>query len=112
MPVSRGRRSRKISYEDVVEAARPHHLDLLRHWLPDGRLKGPEWESRNPTREDRSLGSFKCNVHSGKWADFATGDKGGDIISLAAYLFSCSQWEAARGIARMIGLSTSEAHHG
>ena len=38
------------------------------------------------------------------WADFATGDKGGDVISLAAFLFGLSQAEAARRIAGMLGL--------
>ena len=40
----------------------------------------------NPTRPDRRAGSFKVNLRTGRWADFATGDKGGDAVSLAAYL--------------------------
>ena len=36
----------------------------------------------NPRRADRNLGSFKVNRYNGRWCDFATGDKGGDPISL------------------------------
>ena len=59
---------------------------LLRRWLPDGRLLGHEYTARNPTRADRQAGSFRINVNSGKWADFACDAKGGDVISLVAYL--------------------------
>lgn len=44
---------------------------------------------------------------NGRWADFATGDKGGDAISLRAYIDRSTQAEAARKIMRMIG-----ANHG
>jgi hypothetical protein len=77
---------------------------ILRRWLPDGRRQGGEWVARNPRRVDRHLGSFLINLGSGKWADFATGDRGGDVISLAAYLGGCSQIEAARRLAEMLGV--------
>ena len=40
----------------------------------------------NPTRNDRRPGSFKINIRTGRWCDFATGDRGGDPVSLVAYL--------------------------
>jgi len=73
---------------------------LVRCWLPDGRQEGSEWVARNPRRADRNLGSFKINLCTGNWADFATGDKGGDAISLLAYLRRVSQAKAARLLAR------------
>ncbi len=72
--------------------------------LPDGRLVGREYTARNPTRADMRLGSFRNNVNSGRWADFATGDKGGDVVSLAAYLSGTGQAEAARALADMLGV--------
>ena len=48
--------------------------------VPHGRRLGSEWIARNPTRADRHLGSFKINLRTGRWADFATGDAGGDLI--------------------------------
>lgn len=77
---------------------------LARRWLPDGRLVGREWVACNPTRVDRHLGSFSVNLVSGRWADFATGDKGGDPVSLAAYLAGTGQTEAARSLATMLGV--------
>jgi len=75
----------------------------LQRWLPDGKREGNEYISCNPTRYDQHVGSFKINIHNGHWADFATSDKGGDIISLAAYLFNLTQFEAAQRIIDMLG---------
>src|SRR3712207_6413551 len=91
-------------FADVRPAAHVAIPILLRRWLPDGRLQGHEWVARNPRRADRRPGSFKVNIRTGRWADFATGDKGGDIVSLAAYLFDLSQHEAARRIGQMLGV--------
>lgn len=77
---------------------------LLARWLPDGRRQGNEWVARNPRRDDRRPGSFSVNVVTGRWADFATGDRGGDPISLAAYLYDISQSDAARKLADMLGV--------
>ncbi len=73
---------------------------LLRQWLPDGKRRGDEWEARNPTRADRRPGSFLINITRGVWADFATGDRGSDPVSLYAYLRGLSQTEAARELSR------------
>ena len=43
------------------------------------------------------------NLITGKWSDFATGDRGGDVVSLAAFLFNLSQGDAARRLAEMLG---------
>ena len=40
--------------------------------------------------------------------DFATGDRGGDLVSLAAYLFKFSQADAALKVADMIGVEPYE----
>jgi|TARA_B100000315_G_scaffold233522_1_gene246715 hypothetical protein len=77
---------------------------LLSRWLPDGRREGMEWVAKNPRRADRRLGSFKVNMRNGRWADFATGDSGGDVVSLAAYLAGAGQVEAARELAAMLGV--------
>lgn len=101
-PASLPRRS--VDFDAVNAAARASLLALLGRWLPDGRVFGREWTARNPRRDDRRPGSFRVNVDTGRWADFATGDKGGDPISLAAYLFGMSQLEAARSLADMLGV--------
>lgn len=94
----------KVDFSAIKAAAAPHLRTLLHRWLPDGRLHGQEWVARNPRRVDRNPGSFSVNVTTGRWADFATNDRGGDIISLAAYLFDLTQSEAAERIASMLGI--------
>jgi predicted P-loop ATPase len=78
---------------------------LVPDWLPDGRRSGHEWQARNPLRSDRSIGSFSVNLTTGAWADFASGDKGGDLVSLYAYLHGMKQGDAAREVARSIGMT-------
>lgn len=81
---------------------------LLARWLPDGRRQGHEWSARNPTRADHRPGSFRVNLATGRWADFSTGDRGGDPVSLLAYLAGTGQGDAARSLAQILGIE----HHG
>lgn len=92
-----------VDFLSISAAAIPLLPTIVCRWLPNGKRWGCEWVSRNPTRADKNLGSFKVNLRTGRWADFATGEKGSDVISLAAYLFRLSQSEAARKIAAMLG---------
>ncbi len=94
----------RIDFAAINRAALGCLPDILHRWLPDGRVEGHEYVARNPTRADRRLGSFKITMRTGRWADFATGDKGGDPVSLAAYLSGRSQAEAARELAAMLGI--------
>jgi len=91
-----------IDFVNINSAALTALPSLLSRWLPDGRREGHEYVARNPRRADRHLGSFRINVQTGKWSDFATGDKGGDPVSLAAYLAGIGQAEAARQLANML----------
>ncbi|GEO18233.1 hypothetical protein [Microvirga aerophila] len=98
----------RIDFDQVNRAALEVLPVLLKRWLPDGRACGREWTARNPTRVDRHPGSFRINMRSGRWSDFATGDRGGDPVSLAAYLFSLSQAEAARRLAEMLQIRSEQ----
>lgn len=77
---------------------------LLVRWLPGGKHEAGEYKVLNPTRSDSKIGSFSINRSTGAWADFATGDKGGDLISLYAYIHGMSQAEAARELADILGI--------
>lgn len=93
-----------IDFHRINSAALPVLPSLVVRWLPDGRREGHEWVARNPRRADRTLGSFRVNLSTGRWADFATDDRGGDVVSLAAYLAGIGQAEAARNLSDMLGL--------
>lgn len=94
----------------VAAVALQHADQLVPELLPEGTRKGAEWWARNPTRGDRSAGSFSVSLHSGRWHDFASGDSGGDLVSLAAYLWCVRQLDAARDLARRLGLDVLADH--
>jgi len=98
---------RPIDFALVNRVALRELPALLARWLPNGKRQGHEYVVRNPKRQDRRPGSFKVNLLTARWCDFATGDRGGDAISLAAYLSGLTQFEAAQQLARMLGV---EAH--
>ena len=93
-----------VSYENINARALSVLPLLLLRWLPGGIMRGCEYVVRNPKRADAKPGSFSINTRTGKWADFASGDKGGDVISLAAYLSNQKQGEAANALAQMLGV--------
>lgn len=99
------RRNAAVDFGAINAAALACLPALVERWLPDGRRVGREWLALNPLRVDRRLGSFRVNVVTGRWADFALPDaRGGDPVSLLAYLERCPQSEAARSLARMLGV--------
>jgi hypothetical protein len=98
---------RRVDFARVNAAALSVLPALLGRWLPGGRQEGVEYVALNPRRADRSLGSFRINTVSGAWADFALTDaRGRDVVSLAAYLGTMGQAEAARALSRVLGLPT------
>jgi hypothetical protein len=94
----------QIDFAAINRAALARLPDLCARWLPDGRRRGHEYITRNPKRADRRPGSFSVNLSTGRWADFATDARGGDPVSLAAYLSGKNQAHAARCLARMLGV--------
>jgi hypothetical protein len=99
-----------IEFAAINRAALAAFPAVLARILPNGKRVGAELVALNPRRNDRHLGSFKINRYNGRWADFATGDKGGDPISLVAYLADLPQGEAARLLARMLGIEGRQRH--
>ncbi|MGI8570391.1 MAG: hypothetical protein ACR2KT_15740 [Methylocella sp.] len=100
--------SPQVNFARVNAAALASFDGWVHRFLPGAKRAGREWVALNPRRADRHLGSFRINRFTGRWADFATGDKGGDPVSLCAYVEGVSQVEAARRLARMLGLKLGE----
>lgn len=74
---------------------------LLYEILPGGRMQGREYSCGDLT--GGAGDSCKVNSTTGKWADFATGEAGGDVVSLLAAVRRCSQSEAATELAERMG---------
>ena len=98
-------RSGRLDFGRINRAAIANANAVVRGLLPEGRIEGHEYVARNPLRPDRRLGSFKVNISTGRWADFATGDGGGDMVSLAAFVSGLPQREAAIRLAESMGVS-------
>lgn len=78
---------------------------LAARWLPDAKKQGNDLVAPNPTRSDANAGSFRVCALTGKFNDFATGDSGGDLVALRAYLDNSTQKEAAKVVADELGFS-------
>ncbi|WP_136066373.1 DUF927 domain-containing protein [Modicisalibacter radicis] len=85
---------------------------VLAHWLPGGKTQKREYVVKNPTRQDAHAGSFSVNLDRGGWYDFATGDKGGDLVALIAYLEGCEQLEALKHLESFLGIDPERAGPG
>lgn len=87
------------------------NFDGVMDWLglTGGKDQGREYLPLNPKRTDHQHGSFTINRDSGAWGDFAQGDKGGDLVSLTAYIFNLSgkgaQTEAADRLGAFLGMA-------
>jgi len=100
------KQSNHIDFADVNRRCMAAMPGLVFQLVPGGMLRGAEYVVRNPTRADRKPGSFKINVKTGQWADFADPNAtGGDVIALAAYLHGTNQGQAARYLASLLGVT-------
>ena len=97
-------RSRRVDFERINRAALANAEAVMRGLLPDGRREGREWLARNPRRAHvpRRLGTFKVNLDTGVWKDFANGDGGADLVSLAAHVAAVGQRDAAIRLAESL----------
>jgi putative DNA primase/helicase len=101
--MSAGRkRAGRVDFEAVAAAALPVLPALAERWLPGGRREGAEYVCAGLS--GGAGRSCKVNRRTGRWADFATGERGGDAVSLAAAIAGVSQLEAARRLSEMLGL--------
>jgi hypothetical protein len=92
-------------YDAINRAARQRAEDVCRRLLPGGVRRGAEWACGSLSGEaGQSLRVRLVGERAGAWIDFDAGDRGGDFVSLAAAVVKVSQAEAARGLARMLGV--------
>lgn len=78
---------------------------LLPNWLPAGKRRGHEFVCGSLTGDAGE--SLSVNTRTGLWADFATGEKGGDLLSLYAAIHGMQQGEAARALGYTNGTGSS-----
>lgn len=98
-----------VNFDTIKAAALSSIESVLQRWAPGGKRHGREYQPLNPRRSDGKPGSFSINLDSSAWSDFATGDKGGDLIALVAYIDNVKQSEAAKRLAEFLGLSSEKS---
>ncbi|WP_295874036.1 DUF927 domain-containing protein [uncultured Zhongshania sp.] len=102
----------KLNFKLVNDRALQSIDTVLLRWLPGGNRQGNEYVIANPTRSDSRAGSFSVNLTNGVWCDFATNDKGGDLIALVAYLDRIKNGEACKALAQSLGIDPSISQQG
>jgi hypothetical protein len=95
-----------IDYKGIADELLLNAERYVREWLPGGVKQGNEYLPLNPKRDDKKPGSFSINVKTGAWLEGATGDKGGDLLSLYAYINNMSQGEAAKALSESNSISS------
>src|SRR6516162_10179993 len=96
--------TQSIDFDGIKEAALRNGRSFVQDLIPGGKFRGLQYVVRNPKRDDQNPGSFSINYRSGVWKDFATGEGGGDFISLFAFVRGYSQSDAARELAQRFGV--------
>lgn len=101
---------RGLDFKAIAARALDQIEAVCAHWLPAGKKAGHEWEIGD--RHGAAGQSLKVHLDgskAGQWADFAAGDKGGDLVSMVAYVDECTQADAARKLAAFLGMVQLEA---
>lgn len=93
-----------INFKALADALLPMVDTLVPQWLPGGHRNGPEWKCGSLAGEAGS--SCSVNMVTGQWADFASDDRGTDLLSLYAAIQCQSMATAAVQIARQLGLES------
>ena len=79
-----------------------HAETVLAEWL-DGEIQGEEFVAINPLRDDSNTGSFKINLKTGVWKDFAIDDfAGADLVSLYAALHELDESDALDALEKQL----------
>lgn len=91
-----------IRFAELAQALLAQAGHLLPQWLPDGAQRGHEYVCAGLGGGRGS--SCSVNVTTGQWADFATGEQGGDLLSLYAAIEGLAMGKAALQVARELGL--------
>jgi putative DNA primase/helicase len=91
-----------IKFDALAKELLSRAESLLEEWLPGGVRRGHEYVCASVRGGEGT--SCSVNINTGMWADFSSGEKGGDLISLYAASNDLSSGKAAVQVARDYGL--------
>jgi len=96
-----------IDFGRIAAAALQQAHTLVERWLPGGKRVGHERQCGSLAGDAGS--SCSVNLNTGAWADFATDEAGGDLISLFGAVYQLRNGPAARELAEQLGMAPSDA---
>lgn len=96
-----------IPFASIAAALVAQAESIVPQWLPDGKRRGHEWVCG--ALDGGSGESCSINLTTGMWADFATNDRGKDLISLYAAIHNIGQGEAAKRCADLVGTAATDS---
>ena len=113
-PGGRGQELPPIKFRELADALLARADTLVPAWLPGGTRSGHEWVCGSLSGGAGT--SCSVNLTTGQWADFASDEKGGDLVSLYAACHGLGMGKAALQVARDEGLEDvagvqRDAHH-
>jgi putative DNA primase/helicase len=91
-----------INFQALAAALLDRAEYVVPAWLPGGHKNGHEWVCGSLSGGKGS--STSVNLTTGAWADFASDEKGGDLVSLYAAVHGLTMGRAALAVARDEGL--------
>ena len=98
----------RTDIKQIAAELAPSQETILTQICPGGTIHGKEYQAGSISGGPGK--SFSFNLTTGKWADFATGEKGGDIIALYAAVNRINNAEAARTLQEQY-VSAKPQHH-
>ena len=84
------------NFQEIRGRYSENPLPILRKLVGAGEIRGGDYVALNPRRNDKHRGSFRIHIATGRFYDFATGDRGGSVIDLAMFVYNCEIVEAAK----------------
>lgn len=98
---------RRLDFEGLNNVLRGTAHSFLIDLFPGGDLKGREYMVGDLQGGDGD--SLRININTGKWSDFATGESGGDLISLYAAAKGLNQGQAFKELSNKYSFSQPES---
>ena len=90
-----------VNFQELKQQYSKCPIEILKRLVGKGKIEGSDYVALNPRRSDKKAGSFRIDIASGKFHDFATGDRGGGIIDLAAFVYDCDLLTAAQKLQQL-----------
>ncbi len=85
-----------VNFQEIKRKYSENPLPILRQLVGEGKIEGNDYVALNPRRNDKHRGSFRIDIATGRFYDFATEDRGGSVIDLAMFVYNCGIVEAAQ----------------